>query len=490
MRRIFFLLISALLFCSFLGAYEHPSFEPLFSIEDVFHTDTAPEVYSADEVFEMGMRFSECTPGSETWQRCFEAFQKIKAEVTSKEMQALSEEERGRAILKYLYRDYLKKYSLNQTKLNVAIENGTYNCVSSAVLYLAAAKAAGLQVCGQHTTEHAFCSLYVPSDVEGKTKKIDIETTNPYGFNPGSKEEIENENQIKKYYVVPKKYYANRKQVSDGVFTGLIAGNLCSEYIQTKDYFKAVPLGAARFDAVRTEESVGSAFVRSELDILPCNYINVRPDSAAEYDSMLEWFTRFIERWGNNDFLQKNMDTCFNNLFVLCIQEKNFSQAEESYKNLSPYVSKSQLSKAHETLADIFILSKTQGQTYREQLTTIANLKMSEAFTSAQQKRADLYLENAWLEILNEYMRNRDYTTGYAESQAAVQQLPQSSSIKKMNQGFYSNCIALIHNDFAKEANKGRYENALKILEKGLAEFPGDKTLTRDLNELRKIIGN
>ena len=36
---------------------------------------------------------------------------------------------------------------------------------------------------------------------------------------------------------------------------------------------------------------------------------------------MLEWFTRFIERWGNNDFLQKNMDTCFNNLFVLCIQE-------------------------------------------------------------------------------------------------------------------------------------------------------------------------
>ena len=48
----FLLLISALLFCSFLGAYEHPSFEPLFSIEDVFHTDTAPEVYSADEVFE------------------------------------------------------------------------------------------------------------------------------------------------------------------------------------------------------------------------------------------------------------------------------------------------------------------------------------------------------------------------------------------------------------------------------------------------------
>ena len=78
--------------------------------------------------------------------------------------------------------------------------------------------------------------------------------------------------------------------------------------IKTGEYFKALPLGAARYNAVRTETTGGSVLVRNEFDILPCNYINIRPGSAGEYASMLSWFTRFIDRWGKTDFIQKNMD--------------------------------------------------------------------------------------------------------------------------------------------------------------------------------------
>lgn len=468
--------------------FKHPDFEPAFSLSEVFAEGQAPASYSADEVFKMGLLFSECQPGSESWKLCLGEFEKIKRAVKSAEMQDLTEAERGREILKYLYRDYLKSYSLNQTKLDTALESGSYNCVSSAVLYLAAAKAAGLEVYGQRTSQHAFCSIYVPGKKAGQTTKIDVETTNPYGFNPGSKEEIENANKIKQYYVVPKKYYANRQQVSDGVFTGLIAGNLCSDYIKTGEYFKALPLGAARYNAVRTETTGGSVLVRNEFDILPCNYINIRPDSAGEYASMLRWFTRFIDRWGKTDFIQKNMDACFNNLFALCVGERNFPLAEDSYNELKPYVSQKQLDKSHEMLADIFILSRTDGQDSREQIQTILEIKESQDFSAAQQKRADLYLENAWLEILNAYMKNRDYTTGYAESQTAVQQLPQSSGVKKMNQSFYSNCIAQIHNDFAREANQRNFEEARDILLQGLEEFPGDKTLTKDLNDIKVFV--
>lgn len=468
--------------------FKHPDFEPAFSLSEVFEDGQVPATFSPDEVFKLGLLFSECQPDTESWKHCLSEFEKIKATAKSAEMQALSQEERGRALLKYLYRDYLKNYSFSQTRLNTALENGSYNCVSSAVLYLAAAKAAGLEVYGQRTTQHAFCSIYVPGKKPGQKNKIDVETTNPYGFNPGSREEIENANQIKQYYVVPKKYYANRKQASDGLFTGLIAGNLCSDYIKSAEYSKALPLGAARYLAVSAEDKSGLAFVRGELDILPCNYINILPATAAEYASMLEWFTRFIDRWGKTDLIQKNMDSGFNNLFVFCVKERNLSQAEESYNKLSPYVSKKQLDKSHEALADIVILSKTDGQDSRQQLATITEIKESQNLSEIQQKRADLYLEQAWLEILNACMTNRDYTTGYAESQAALQQLPQSASIKKMNQGFYSNCIAQIHNNFAREANRQNYDIALEILNEGLALYPDDKTLNRDLTDLKKIL--
>ncbi len=487
-RAAFFFLI--FISANFLWAEKHPDFEPFFSIEELFDSDKAPSLYSPDQIFEAGLLFSECQPGSAVWERCMEKLDAIKAEAGSREMQALSEADRGRAILKYLYQDFLSKYDFNQTRLDTALETGLYNCVSSAVLYLAAARAAGLEVYGQHTSQHAFCTVYTASEKAGQKTKIDVETTNPYGFNPGSKEAIENQSQVKKYYVVPKKYYANRQQVSDGVFTGLIAGNLCSEYIKSSEYHKAIPLGAARFNLVKDESSSGSAFVRQEFDILPCNYINVRADSAEEYGSMLQWFTRFIDRWGNNSFIQKNMDSTFNNLFVLCIEEKNYPVAEKYYDILSPYVSQKQLDKAQEALADVYILSKTDGQDFKQQLQTIAEIKENQDFSQAQQKRADLYMENAWIELLNDYMRRSEYSEGYREALLAEEQLPQSSSVKRMKQAFYSNCIARIHNEFARLANGRKFEEALQVLEDGLKLFPGDKSLSRDLSDLKKVMDN
>ncbi len=475
---------------SFSWTNEYPDFEPLFSIKDYCNIREETSTFSADQVFQASLLFSECKPDSDQWKNSMNAFKKIKDEVTSKKMQELSEADRGREILKYLYRDYLKKYDYNQTKLDVAIENGSYNCVSSAILYLAAAKAAGLQVYGQQTSQHAFCSVYLPSEKSTKRQKIDVETTNPYGFNPGSKEEIENESKIKQYYVVPKKYYSNRQQVSDSVFTGLIAGNLCSEYIKLGDYYKAIPLGAARFEAVRTENSSGSTFVRNNFDILACNYINILPKTAGEYAPMLEWFTRFIKRWGNNDFIQKNIDNGFYNLLVLCFNEKNYTTASESYKIINPYLTKKQNTKSLETLSDILILSKTEGQNPYEQINTITEIKNTQNFTNEQKKRADLYLEKAWLEILNTYMRKHEYKTGYEVSLNAIKQLPQSTNIQKMKQGFFSNCITQIHNNFAKEANLKNFEEALKILENGLSEFPDNKTLLKDLSDLKKVMDN
>lgn len=151
---------------------EHPSFEPLFFTDEILSMDNASPYtsWTAEEIFEIGLLFSECQQDSQTWNNCRQKFEAIKQKVTSDEIMSLSEEERGRAILKYLYSDYLKAYSLNQTKLDLALETGLYNCVSSAVLYLAAAKLAGLDVRGQRTTEHAFCSIIRSGHFSNKSR--------------------------------------------------------------------------------------------------------------------------------------------------------------------------------------------------------------------------------------------------------------------------------------------------------------------------------
>ena len=501
LERIICHIILSVLFCTFLFSQQrqspqgHPSFEPLFLPEDVLENPADLKAsLSADEVFRLALLFSECQPDSAEGAACIKKFREIKDRVSGAEFMDLSLEDRGRAVLKYLFTDYLTTYDFDQTRINVALSTGVYNCVSSALLYMAAAKAAGLDVRGQKTTEHAFCSVYIPgSNANGSKKnqlvKIDVETTNPYGFNPGSRESVENEDKIKGYYVVPKKYYANRQEVSDRIFAGLIAGNICSYCIEQKDYQKAIPLGAARFEMVRLEQSRSPAEVRRDFDVLASNYVNTDVEDAVIFSGYVDWYTAFIDRWGMTDFLQKNMDNALYNLLVLCLEEKNYEFASDSFEKNKKYITQKQYSTSQEILADIFFDTGLAGLSAEGQVEVInQTLALSQNNSEAFQKRGKLYLENAWLQILNDFMNRKDYSGGLKKSDQALLQLPKSAKIKTSRMHFYNNCIAIIHNNFAEKANSRKFDDAKKILDEGLLQFPEDKTLKKDKIDLQKIM--
>lgn len=471
-----------------------PSIEPLFLPEDVLgasnNTSTKLSL-SADEIFKLSLLFSECSLESPEGRECLAIFENIKTEVCSQEYKKLEPEDRGRAILKLLYRDYLKSYRFNQTRTNVALKTGVYNCVSSAILYLAAVKAAGLDVRGQKTPDHAFCTVYIPGNKNGQYKKIDVETTNPYGFNPGSKEAVENEDKIQGYYVVPKKFYTNRQEVSDRIFTGLIAGNICADCIENNDYNKAISVGAARYLLVRNEQSKAATQARHDFDVLAGNYINTNPGSAVVSNELLDWFTSFIDRWGITEFLQQNMDNAMYNLLVLCTQEKNLSLAAASFEKNKKYLTQKEIATSQEIITDIILDINQQEATGQSQIELINDFLSNPDYQEeAFQNRAKLYLENAWLSVLNKCMNIQAYEEGYEKSAEALESLPQSSKIKKMQKSFYDNCIVLIHNKFADQANAGNYDKARFILEEGLQKYPDDKTLKSDLTLLNKRTSN
>ena len=56
-----------------------------------------------------------------------------------------------------------------------------------------------------------------------------------------------------------------------------------------------------------------------------------------------------------------------------------------------------------------------------------------------------------------------------------------------MQKSFYDNCIAIIHNNFAKQANAGYLDDARRVLEAGMQVFPDDKTLKADMVTLDRM---
>ena len=216
--------------------------------------------------------------------------------------------------------------------------------------------------------------------------------------------------------------------------------------------------------------------------------MNIIPSSAEEYSATLDWFFSFIERWGSTAFLQKNLDASFINLLVLCNKEQNYPLAKTAYEKYKDKVSAQPLTKSEEIITDIIILTNTDGLLIEDKVAETNRLLSSKELASpARQKRGLLHLESFWLDLLNVLMNSRNYEEGFSTASLALAQLPKSTKIKAMLNNFYNNSIAVIHNNFARQANEGNYKEAEEILNKGLEKFPEDKTLIKDLSDLNKV---
>ncbi len=118
-------------------------------------------------------------------------------------------------------------YSAEQSRLMGIFEDGTFNCISSSLLYAVLARTFGLNVEGVLLPTHAFVQLNLNGGQE-----IDVETTSPEGFNQTHNEAFYEE-QNKDWSTernldpIPYQDYLNRTRVSP---TLLAAQNMLNQH--------------------------------------------------------------------------------------------------------------------------------------------------------------------------------------------------------------------------------------------------------------------
>ncbi len=85
-------------------------------------------------------------------------------------------ERRARRLLAELHRTTLRRYDALSDRFPDLIDQGLYNCVSATLLYVIAARQAGLELSVAETPLHVFAVL------DTGYRRLDIETTSPAGF--------------------------------------------------------------------------------------------------------------------------------------------------------------------------------------------------------------------------------------------------------------------------------------------------------------------
>ncbi|MBP5449088.1 MAG: hypothetical protein J6Y01_03125 [Spirochaetales bacterium] len=162
------------------------------------------------------------------------------------------------AILENVHKQFLGKYSLNSTTLR-DVYNGTFNCVSSSLMTAVFMIKYGIPTNAVKTKDHMFL------EVKLGDKLFDVECTNPYGFDPGSKKAVTDElGKVVGVRYVPKTNKKDRQSISCKDALSVVYINLANYAYDDKQVMNAAHLTYLGYQ-VRSDEE-GFSYFRTMIN--------------------------------------------------------------------------------------------------------------------------------------------------------------------------------------------------------------------------------
>ena len=318
--------------------------------------------------------------------------------------------------LAYMHETLLRRYDERQTALDVLLDRGGYNCVSSGVLYAILLKALGLPVWGVRTADHAFCR------VQAGDQAFDVETTSPFGFDPGTRKEFSDDfGRITGYSYVPPSNYTDRRDIGEKELLGLILYNRTAFASERRDYPGAVPPAVDAYALLADAES-RERLITSLLNLASWHGMSGR------FSEALEFLDRAARRYGDDrlDALQGDLT---HNWILSLIQKGDYSTAEQLLDS-----------------------QKSQGR----------------------------ITEGEWRELTVYLYQVRAQKQAPGDYSGAARLILDGLNKVGSDQGLAKSYEVYIHNSVVTLARNARYEEALAVLEEALLQLPGSSVLLKD----------
>jgi tetratricopeptide (TPR) repeat protein len=416
--------------------------------------------------------------------------EKIRAVVTALNTAvdpAASGKEKAEFILSYMHKNVLKSYSLYQTRLDTLLSNGRYNCVSSAVLYVILCKSTGIGTSGVITKDHAFAMVHFNG------QDIDVETTNPYGFDPGNRKEFhDSSGKITGFAYVPPQNYRDRQTISQIELVSLILNNRIGDYERSNNFTSSVPLAVDRAalllggsyaitSGISTSEFLFTDPRKDMMDRL-INYGASLLRSNKEEDG-IRWAVLASSMYPDINRWQELFFAAVNNRITRFIKEKKTSDAGIFLENQKTHITEASYAQLDTLIVDADFLVRTNNfKTAAEGDEIIAAIEQARGGGRLNEKRASELLTFTIQKIAMSLSAAplRDWRAAIRYLENAISKYGANRELEQSLRTYNSNLAADYHNRFAAEWNKKNYSEAERILNEGLEEFPDNRQLLTD----------
>ncbi len=434
---------------------------------------------------------------------------------------ALAEATRAEAVLAYLHAHILRRYELNATTLDLILDEGRFNCVSSAYLYLLALKRIGIKAYGVRTEDHAFCL------VRAGERDIDVETTSAYGFDPGTKKEFADTfGRTTGYSYVPPGHYAQRRTIGEKELAALIISNRAADLERRGAYREALALGSAY--AALAPSAEGKAFLVSRIGNLLAEQQRRREarDSEALLAAAFEQIgdePRLLElhamvaynaavalaeaghweevlaralklRGGPLDAKAAALgDAALQNLVGWRIAAGDYAEARALVQRGAPAGSPGAIGRLRAEITEAELDNAARRLPFREALARAERLAEE---GELERRRLDEFVIYLYGSEAQKTARRGDWLGAAELAAEGAARLPSAASLAQAAGVYRQNFAAEAHNRFAALYNRGDYAAALRAASDAaatLADRAGglrDKTLEADIALAQKALGH
>ena len=382
--------------------------------------------------------------------------------------------EKGEAILQNLHELLFKSYQEDQTRVDVLLDTGRYNCVSSAVLYMAAGRASGLNVQAVRTPDHAFASVIIDDQI------IDVETTNEWGYDPGRKKEFTDSfSGSTGYNYVPPGNYNLRSDISDKQMIGLILQNRIAELQRSGNHRSTIPLAVDRYALTRTEEA------KKDMYDTFSNYSS-QLNSSGNYESGILFLRGAVDLWGASQTVARAFEALVHNSLLSVIEKENSIDAENLLLEFSALgiMSSDAVKSNQQMIYDKKAVDMINSHRDFNDIRIFLDESLEEGYLT----------KNKWINYtLFIYIKNAEALAsekGWLNAYMFVLGAPSDIKNQRKYIQLLSSCkgnyVITIHNRFADLYNSGKHEEAEQLILQGLNVVPGNNTLKSDLQMIQR----
>jgi tetratricopeptide (TPR) repeat protein len=327
------------------------------------------------------------------------------------------------------------------------------------------------------------------------TELIDVETTKPYGFDPGSRREFHDGfGRLTGFAYVPARNYRDRTIISRIELVSLILSNRIAEAETANRFTDAVPLAVNRsILLLGRKDPVNSPFFADPQKDLMDRLFNYGASlvNRGQEEAALSWAALAGAQYPDEERWQEFIYTSLNNLLVRQIRSKRLNEARTLLGTYRPNLTPANYNRLDALVfdAELVQLSQEAGSAVEAQAVLDA---IDHAYSRsilpanrAEEVRTFVILKEG--ERLAAVQGNQ---AAIAYTEEAIARYGRSSRLDNALRVYRTNRVAEFHNKFADLFNNKRYDEAYQLIQAALAEYPSDRRLREDLRLAERAMQN